>query len=227
MVASLRSQPALVDIPFVISRTEGSPQDRVPTNSHISQTAAELIGVPMVALRRSGSVIWATPSAQHMFLSGNGVRLSAGALQFDDTATEAQFSVLLRGAHRSPPSHASMIANSHSGTPLLIQVLELRDQEDSFDLVIFTDLSPPPPPQDVLRRLFGLGRAEVEVAIGLLKGLSPREIALERDVSMPTLRTQLRAIYRKTNSRGQADLVRLLARFPTTRMAFPGRELWL
>ena len=48
----------------------------------------------------------------------------------------------------------------------------------------------------------------------LADGLSPKEIAFERDVSLHTIRTQVRGIFEKAGVRRQADLTRLLLSVP-------------
>ncbi len=63
-----------------------------------------------------------------------------------------------------------------------------------------------------LRALFGLTPAEAALAVALLSGQRPEEIAAARGVKISTVRFQLRAVLDKTGARGQSDLVRLLAR---------------
>ncbi len=63
-----------------------------------------------------------------------------------------------------------------------------------------------------LRQLFGLTAAESELALALLGGQRPEEIAAGRGVKISTVRFQIRAILDKTGTRGQSDLVRLLGR---------------
>jgi DNA-binding NarL/FixJ family response regulator len=61
-----------------------------------------------------------------------------------------------------------------------------------------------------LRTLFDLSTAEIAIAEGLIEGKRIREIARQRRVSVETVRSQLRAIFRKTGVARQTDLVRLL-----------------
>jgi DNA-binding CsgD family transcriptional regulator len=53
---------------------------------------------------------------------------------------------------------------------------------------------------------WGLTRAEREVALLLLKGLSHKEVADVRGVSERTVRQQARALYKKAGLEGRADL---------------------
>jgi DNA-binding CsgD family transcriptional regulator len=65
-----------------------------------------------------------------------------------------------------------------------------------------------------LRALFGLTEAEALLARGLLDGRRLAEIAASRDVSVETVRTQLRSLFRKTGVSRQADLMRMLLTLP-------------
>lgn len=64
-----------------------------------------------------------------------------------------------------------------------------------------------------LRSLFGLTPAEAEITAGLVKGFSVAELARRRNVSLHTVRTQVKLILEKTQSPRQASLGRLEALF--------------
>jgi DNA-binding CsgD family transcriptional regulator len=85
-------------------------------------------------------------------------------------------------------------------------------------LILITDLERQP---KVLGRrlvdLFGLTPAEACLVVALVAGKRLEDIAEERGVRMPTLRTQLRAILDKTGTRRQADLMRLIMGLPAVR----------
>jgi len=70
------------------------------------------------------------------------------------------------------------------------------------------------PPVKRLRALFGLTGAEATLAQGLLDGRRLAEIAASRDVSVETVRTQLRSLFKKTGASRQADLMRILLALP-------------
>jgi len=67
-------------------------------------------------------------------------------------------------------------------------------------------------PEARLRELFGLTAAETKVALGLLTGSGPREIAEEIGVSFNTVRTHLARVLAKTGTRRQGELIRVLMR---------------
>lgn len=67
-------------------------------------------------------------------------------------------------------------------------------------------------PEERLRDLFGLSRAEGRVAVAFAKGHSPKEAAALLGLSFFTVRGHLVRIFEKTQTNRQAELVRLLMR---------------
>jgi DNA-binding CsgD family transcriptional regulator len=63
---------------------------------------------------------------------------------------------------------------------------------------------------EVLMQLFSLTRREAEIGCALVEGKTPREIWTEHGVSAATVRTQLVALFNKTDTTGQVDFVRLV-----------------
>lgn len=63
-----------------------------------------------------------------------------------------------------------------------------------------------------LRRRFGLSAAQARLALALRSGRTLKEAAAELDVSYETVRTHLKAIFERTGTRRQAELVILLGR---------------
>lgn len=63
-----------------------------------------------------------------------------------------------------------------------------------------------------LTKMFGLTRVEAEVALLLAQGHSAHEIAERRAISYETARAHLKSIYRKTDTKRQAELSLLLSK---------------
>jgi len=67
-------------------------------------------------------------------------------------------------------------------------------------------------PESVLESLFGLTFCERRLAQAMLNGSSLEQYAVEFGISISTVRTHLKSIFRKTESCNQAALVSLLSR---------------
>ncbi|GAU86027.1 two component system response regulator [Bosea sp. BIWAKO-01] len=64
----------------------------------------------------------------------------------------------------------------------------------------------------LLRRMFGLTMAETRLALQLASGDLPADVARNFHLSPVTIRSQLAAVFAKTNTSRQAELVVLLDR---------------
>ncbi|HSH43061.1 MAG TPA: helix-turn-helix transcriptional regulator, partial [Arenicellales bacterium] len=87
----------------------------------------------------------------------------------------------------------------------------LVNAPDTAALVLITDPEDcPEPPAERIARLHGLTPAESRVAAALAGGRSLREYADDADLSIHTARSTLKQVFAKTDTRSQAELVRLV-----------------
>jgi len=83
-------------------------------------------------------------------------------------------------------------------------------QRESYFLVTTVNFAIAPGALNAIRMAFGLSAAEGEVVMKLMDGLSPQDIALGRQVSVLTVRTQIKYAVDKTGAKNQADMIRIL-----------------
>jgi DNA-binding CsgD family transcriptional regulator len=69
-------------------------------------------------------------------------------------------------------------------------------------------------PPDILAALYAMTPAEAQIGNALLAGQPIREIARRRQVSVGTVRVQIKSIFRKTKTHRQSELVKLLLSLP-------------
>ena len=82
--------------------------------------------------------------------------------------------------------------------------------------VLITDAAANPAlPVTMLRQLYNVTLAEARIAERLMTGDSPEEAAATLDIKISTVRWHLASLYRKTGTKRQAELVRLLLSLPT------------
>ncbi|MDR6678918.1 helix-turn-helix transcriptional regulator [Pseudomonas oryzihabitans] len=118
-----------------------------------------------------------------------------------------------RAAGIGGPPRASLVKlDEHQRRHLLvIPVAPGLLPNDSPPLVLLT-LSERPLDHERARDLFKLTPAETRLALLLMEGLTPEACAIRLKVSITTIRSQLRALLRKTETERQAELVALLGR---------------
>src|SRR5918911_3318085 len=102
------------------------------------------------------------------------------------------------------------------GYPLILRVAPVigSDHSDAAKAVItLVDLEACPElPDELLRTAFGLTPAEARLAQRIACGDSLEEIAERHQVSLGTVRGQLKTVFQKTRTNRQAQLASLLAR---------------
>ena len=129
-------------------------------------------------------------------------------------------SLLARAGTRFRVDHESWITVQDGGaSPLVLHAIPIVQDEESsaggiaHTMLVMVDLQQPPKPGSaVLQRLFSLTRAEVRLAIEIGLGRTLQEVSEATGLSNATLRSQLSAIFNKTGTRRQPELVALLAR---------------
>jgi DNA-binding CsgD family transcriptional regulator len=99
--------------------------------------------------------------------------------------------------------------------PLAVHSVPLEDQSNAvaYAVIIFVDPDTiMEPNMSVLERMFELTPAEAKLAIQISRGETPIDIARTNCVTIATVRSQLAAVFAKTGTQRQAELVALLAR---------------
>lgn len=156
-------------------------------------------------------------------LMGRDLRVCRGVLTADDPHASRALRTLVEqvragGRTRTgqPPSRAVMRRPGKG--PLIVDALPIAGLAadalgPALALLTITDLAPPrPPPEDVVQGAFGLTAAEARLACRLGAGESLAEAADALGIAKETARGQLKAVFAKTGTHRQGQLVALLAR---------------
>ena len=182
--------------------------------------AFDVAGMAAFLLDRQGQVIRMNTAAE--MILGRGVRIVDKRLMADDHKTSNAVGRLIfqaisgsgDGSKVMPPVSVSRAGQQ----PLVVYALPLagviRDMLSApRAMVIVRDLGAQPRPSEAhLRAGFGLTAAETRLAMRLAAGEPLERIADEFGVAYETARSRLKAIFFKTGTHRQAELVALLAR---------------
>ncbi len=137
----------------------------------------------------------------------------------DDRRLQATFDALT--AHAPVPAQSSCcampVARSGGGVDYVLLLHRAEPEytaatcdaarpESRIVVVIHAFEPRPAMPVGLLEASLGLTAAEARLAARISGGCSPRQAAVDLGVSLSTVRTHLRAIYRKTGTAGQVDL---------------------
>jgi DNA-binding CsgD family transcriptional regulator len=187
--------------------------------------AVDGLAVGVVAVDARGRILQSNAAAERMLRARDGIgRDRGGILRASRPDGERELARALRAAGgRRDASRGALALPRPSGLrPLQILIASMPGPvggawsgAETAAVVLVSDPERTPElPEDRVRRLFRLTRAEARVAVQLTLGASPREIAEASGVRVNSVRFHLKQIYAKTGTRRQAELVSLLLRSP-------------
>jgi DNA-binding CsgD family transcriptional regulator len=179
-----------------------------------------LIKQPALALDRSGFVLETNPAAAQLFddefcIRNRRLRVRDKRASFSLDRFIDQMRITPDTAALACPS----LAVQRSGKrPLVIRFLPVGGAArtpflGARVLLVLSDLDVPrQPDSSTIARAFSLSPAETRLAALIARGLSPRQAADELGVAHETARAVLKAVFAKTGTHRQSELVALLAR---------------
>ncbi len=151
----------------------------------------------------------------------DGLTITRKCVEAADRRSNSRLQSLISSALEpsGPPSRSSAVGvRRHEKLPLVVHVLRLgEDAQLDTNIANLLLVACDPefsrlPPQDMLTDIFGLTATEASVATAIATGRSLTEIAMARGVKVDTARAHSKAVFAKTNTRGQAELAGLLNR---------------
>jgi DNA-binding CsgD family transcriptional regulator len=173
--------------------------------------------LPALLLNEAGIVIETNPWAEDLT---DQVRFGAGnRLVLADRAAQEMLTTALRAIDTAPGlgRNTFPLRDDLGKATLVLHLIPIKRSahdifSQSFALLLMTPVnSERTPPVDLLRSLFDLTPAEARVAQGIGTGKTLEDLAAAGDVSINTVRNQLRRVLEKTGCARQAELAALLA----------------
>ena len=184
--------------------------------------ALERSRMAMMAVGRNGMVIYANREAEAMLHRGDAIRCVGGRLATTVGSASERLRLLIQGAvdtasgHQGSPGGTVSIAREKR-LPVTVMVAPFRPARDGAGapipaaiLFVRDTEYPPSPDSEAMQGLFGLTPAEATIASHLARGMSVAEIAARHRLSHSTVRTHLKNIFAKTDTRSQTQLVVLV-----------------
>ncbi|MGL6223508.1 MAG: helix-turn-helix transcriptional regulator [Steroidobacteraceae bacterium] len=186
-----------------------------------ARSILEKIDRGVVLLDAMGVVIDANSIARQVLTNGNGVLLRNGRFSFADAETEGRFEQLLQATGKpngAPRAVAASVKRQGSATcRVLVSPIMIEDGQAhsvAYVVIIYAPAEQRAITHEVLLEIYGLTRAQADVARQLYAGLSVEETAAQLQLSLNTVRTHLKQIFSKCNVQSQAELLHTLALGP-------------
>lgn len=184
------------------------------TRARATADILEKLGLAGAVLASDGTVL-----AANLLLDELSPRITTSAfdkLHVAHRPAASSLNLVLGAGHTAELPMSIPIPADGESPALVLHVLPVeRAAHDIFAkagfIVFVTPVTRPDiPTADLISGLFDLSPAEAGVARGVAAGHTLQAIADKRDVSLETVRTQLKAVFEKTGTRRQIDLARLL-----------------
>jgi len=182
--------------------------------------ALNLIPQAAIAIDRSGFVLEANKAAEVFF--DRDIRVALRRLILSDTEAKHAFETFLGRLRLVPDTVAlptePIVARRHGRPPITIKILPIDGAArapfiGARALLLLTELGAKPAPKEALLvKAYNLTMAEARLAARIATGASLEEIAEEFEIARTTARNQLKAVFAKTGTHRQGELVALLAR---------------
>jgi DNA-binding CsgD family transcriptional regulator len=193
----------------------------LPGFSPLGRAILEKVDRGIVLLDVEGAVVDTNSIGRQVIESGNGVLVRGGRFTFADPVTDARFERLLKSSARAdgaPRVIAASVKRAGSATcRVLVAPLVPDDghaEATAYIAVIYAPSEQRTITAEVLLEIYGLTRAQADVARRLYAGLSVEETATELKLSLNTVRTHLKQIFSKCEVQSQAELLHALALGP-------------
>ncbi len=184
---------------------------------------ADHVTRPIFTFAGDGRLLWANRAAEDLCRQADGLTIRKGRLATllpseDQRLQQLILHSLQTGNGAGLSSGGSLLVSRPSGKRsyvLLICPLRagLRRHDDRQPAAVVFVSDPerhPDVPLDRLMTLYGLTRAEAQVAQRLASGQDLKAIGASTHRTMNTIRTQLKQVFQKTRTSRQAQLVRLI-----------------
>ena len=185
----------------------------------IVSEALDAVPLAVTVVDRNGTIRFANRLAEQMLDMKDGLlilqgRLTAARSSENSQLRERILDVAGSARNAAPSPWAAMRIEREHGTAWLISIAPLghlgqAPTTGDMAIVMITDPNMPMKPStSMLRQLHGLTYAEADILGRLTVGARLIDIAEELGISVETVRTHLKAIFTKTGTSRQADLVR-------------------
>ncbi|MGH8175634.1 MAG: helix-turn-helix transcriptional regulator [Steroidobacter sp.] len=189
--------------------------------------AMEALSIPAFICDRAGIVRKLTPAAHALVVRGRGLQLKLGRLSATQPADAQALSdaidaaAIERGTAAAPFERTIVVRTAEpEAAPLVVDIIPLPHHQFQFNfaprvLVLIRGAAVGAADKRraaILQAVYGMTTAETQIALQLFAGNTPDAIAVSRDVSVGTVRAQIKALLAKAGANRQIELVARLGR---------------
>lgn len=191
--------------------------DRARHHGRTLHATLDLVAHAIFILRPSGDLMDCNRAAEAMLRRSDALTLRQNQVKARTVADDEALQAALRVAAAPEATLASAIfVHGEGRLPYALSIASLSIDGQRQIILIAQD---PEAEHDGslisrIRGLFGLTRAEAEVAEALSRGKALEQLSQERGVALNTVRTQMKNIYAKLDCSRQSELVARINQLP-------------
>jgi DNA-binding CsgD family transcriptional regulator/PAS domain-containing protein len=191
------------------------------------ETALERVTTGVVFVDAAGSVLFANRTANALLCRSDGLISGRDGLRSANVSETTRLQRMIRGAANTGSGNGLssggvvQISRAFPRLPLTLLIAPaprvvpgLHPYHPAAAIFITDPDQRAVPDGEIFRRVYGLTRAECELACHLADGATLHTAAEQRHVTISTARSQLKSIFRKLNVSTQSQLVRLIMMLP-------------
>lgn len=185
-----------------------------------AEETLNLLSAAIWLLAEGGRIIFANRRADALLQRRDGLTSRAGKLAASHHPDHPRLTSAVAAAARDRRATVLPLRRGSERRPLQVWVAPLpREKDHAFGWIPASDVlvlavdpeSRPAPPIEALRALHPLTDAEARLARGLLDGERLEDYAARAEITMNTAKSHLKAVFAKTDTSRQAELVRVLS----------------
>jgi DNA-binding CsgD family transcriptional regulator len=181
--------------------------------------ALNSLGNPNLILSPTGQLLYANASGEELLRQEDGLKIRNGMLEASSASDNKQLRLAIARAADAQNPAATAVAVPRAVSPELNLSL-VGTTAGGVHQVLVEIAAEPGASASVnqrVRELFGLSKAETDIATSLASGRTLDEIACDRGCAVATVRSQIKSVMQKMGCRRQSDVVRLICQLPTLR----------
>ena len=192
------------------------PRPAVTGFTTLSRAILDKLDRGVVLLDVKGRVLDSNAVGRAVLANGNGLMVRNDRLAFADGEIDRRFDRLLKANGDARVVAAKIERPGAVSCRVLVTPVTLDGQSHTagFLALIYAPAERRDITSEVLLEIYGLTRAQADVARQLYAGLSVEETAARLGLSLNTVRTHLKQIFSKCEVQSQAELMLTLALGP-------------